>query len=115
MGEEVEMKSKFEYAYDADNSIDKLNVTIPVNSNLLPIGYDSTTFSYYNLTATLDGVKIMASPKVTVSYCKTATNDDCFTPTPENYADSTMIINHINITIEKIRTLIQKIILKRSK
>lgn len=101
MGEEVEMKSKFEYAYDADNSIDKLNVTIPVNSNLLPIGYDSTTFSYYNLTATLDGVKIMASPKVTVSYCKTATNDDCFTPTPENYADSTTIINHINITIEK--------------
>lgn len=101
MGEEVEMHSVFEYAYDADANIDKLEVNIPVNSNLLPIGYDLSTFKYYNLTATLDGTKLTAEPKVTVSYCKTSDNEDCFEPTPENYTDSTMVIDHINITIEK--------------
>lgn len=101
MGEDVEMRSVFEYAYDADTNIDKLEVNIPVNSNLLPIGYDSSTFKYYNLSASLDGKKSEAEPKVTVSYCKSSDNEDCFEPTPENYTDSTMIINHINITIEE--------------
>lgn len=101
MGEDVEMRSVFEYAYDADTNIDKLEVNIPVNSNLLPIGYDSSTFKYYNLTASLNGKKIEAESKVTVSYCKTSDNEDCFEPTPENYTDSTMVIDHINITIEK--------------
>lgn len=102
MGEEVEMHSVFEYAYDADANIDKLEVNIPVNTNLLPIGYDDLSgFKYYNLTATLDGTKLSAEPKVTVSYCKTSDNEDCFEPTPENYTDSTIIIDHINIAIEK--------------
>lgn len=101
MGEDVEMRSVFEYAYDADINIDKLEVNIPVDSNLLPLGYDSSTFKYYYLTATLDGNKLTEEPKVTVSYCKTSDNEDCFEPNPENYTDSTMVINHIKITIEK--------------
>ena len=101
MGEDVEMRSVFEYAYDADTNIDKLEVNIPVDSNLLPMGYNSSTFKYYELSATLDGAKILAEPKVTVLYCKSSDNEDCFEPNPENYTDSTIVINHINITIEK--------------
>ena len=98
MGEEVTLSSVFEYGYDADDNISELNVTIPVNGNLIPIAYSTEVSdnSYFFIEATYNGSTINAVPNYTIEYC--SSDNECFAP--EEFDSETQIVDHINITIK---------------
>ena len=71
MGEEITLKSDFEYSYEADDAIKELTINIPVDKNLIPTAYSSNITeksSYFSLEATYEGQKIDVMPDYEVEY-----------------------------------------------
>ncbi len=99
MGEEVVLKSVFDYGFDADDNIDELKIEIPVNENLIPIAYSNEvteTSSYVGLNITQNGSSVNGIPKVDIKYCLSASQ--CINP--EEYKNEEKV-DHIEIKISK--------------
>lgn len=99
MGEEVEMVSKFEYGYDADDNISELRVSIPVDGNLIPIAYGSevSTNSYFDLKIKYHGVDKAGTPIKEIKYYDSTGNEINF----DEFDEENQVIDHITISIKQ--------------
>lgn len=76
MGEEITLSSNFEYSYDADDTLNELTMTIPVDKNLIPTTYNSNITeksSYFYYEATYEGQKITGTPDYEIEYYSNGT------------------------------------------
>ncbi len=99
MGEDVLLKSTFEYGYDADEDIDELTVKIPVNGNLIPIAYNSEITdkgsSYFGYEIKYNGEKVDEIPGYDIKYYDSADKEII----PEDFNSEEQIVSYIIITI----------------
>lgn len=97
MGEEVMLESVFEYSPNADDDITELNITIPVDGNLIPISYSTEVSdnTYFYLSAVYNNSEIEAMPSYTIEYC--SSSGSCIAP--EEFDRDEFTVSTIKITI----------------
>lgn len=98
MGEEITLKSDFEYSYEADDPIRELTINIPVDKNLIPIAYNSNITeksSFFYLEATYEGQEIDVIPDYDVEYYSNNTKINPGDFDSENIENTTVIDNII--------------------
>ncbi len=99
MGEDVLLKSTFEYGYDADLNIDELTARIPVNGNLIPIAYSSeiteNASSYFGYEIKYNGEKVNEIPGYDIKYYDSEDKEI----TPETFDSNSQVVSYIIIKI----------------
>lgn len=99
MGEDVLLKSTFEYGYDADENINELTARIPVNGNVIPIAYNSeitdNSSSYFGYEIKYNGQKIDQIPGYDIKYYDSADKEII----PEEFNSEEQVVSYIIIKI----------------
>ncbi len=100
MGEDVLLKSTFEYSYDADENINELTAKIPVNGNITPIAYNSEIpnegSSYFDYEIKYNGQTVNKKPGYDIKYYDSADKEI----TPETFNSEEQVISYIIIKIK---------------
>lgn len=101
MGEDVLLKSTFEYGYDADENINELTARIPVNGNVIPIAYNSeitdNSSSYFGYEIKYNGQKIDQIPGYDIKYQIIGGPEDGINP--EEFNSEEQVVSYIIIKI----------------
>ncbi len=99
MGEDVLLKSTFEYGYDADENINELTARIPVNGNVIPIAYNSeitdNSSSYFGYEIKYNGQKIDQIPGYDIKYYDSVDKEII----PEEFNSEEQVVSYIIIKI----------------